>query len=102
MEDPKRFYAQLGDSIREAREGQNISQANLARAVGLSRPSITNIELGRQRLHVQQLLSIAQALRVPIIDLVPDAESQRAIPTGLRGAKREFVQEIVAPRRGDR
>ncbi len=67
-----RFNAALGESIRRHRD-QRMTQAELAQRVGLSRTSVTNIECGRQRLLVDQLVDIAAALEVPVADLVPPA-----------------------------
>lgn len=61
-----RFNSELGRKIRAARESQKITQEQLGNAVQLSRTSITNIELGRQRLLVDQLAGIASTLGRPV------------------------------------
>ena len=43
----RNFYRELGRLIRDRRKAISLSQAGLAANVGLSRTSITNIELGR-------------------------------------------------------
>lgn len=75
-----RFNMELGGRIRARRE-RTMTQAALAKAVGLSRTSITNIECGRQRLLVDQLADIASALGVPVADLIPSSPSQAEEPT---------------------
>ena len=72
------FNEQLGLRIRAAREGK-LTQATLAATVGLSRTAITNIECGRQRLLVDQLVDIAGALGVPPAELLP-AQTSSAQP----------------------
>lgn len=54
--------AALGSMIRTLRKGRGMSQAELAAKSGLERTSITNIEIGNQRLGVDKLVKIADAL----------------------------------------
>lgn len=67
---PQNFNEELGRRIRAAREGK-LTQAALAAQVGLSRTAITNIECGRQRLLVDQLVEIAGAIGIPAAELLP-------------------------------
>jgi transcriptional regulator with XRE-family HTH domain len=48
-----------------------MSQAALAKAVGLSRTSITNIEQGRQPVNIHTLYAMADILGVEVGDLLP-------------------------------
>lgn len=64
------LYAAVGDRIKSARRARGWNQTRLADAIGLRRSSITNVEAGRQRLAIHQLLAVSQALRVDIGDLL--------------------------------
>ena len=64
------FNQELGRLIRGARNGK-LTQAALGERIGLSRTAITNIECGRQRLLVDQLVEIADALDVSAAELLP-------------------------------
>lgn len=64
------LYIELGKKIKNARGMR--SQAELAKASSLSRTSITNIEKGRQHLPLHTLYAIANALEIPITELLPD------------------------------
>lgn len=64
------FNEELGRRIRAARHGK-LTQAVLGEQIGLSRTAITNIECGRQRLLVDQLVDIADALGVAAAELLP-------------------------------
>lgn len=66
------FHEELGRRIRAARGGK-LTQAALGASVGLSRTAITNIECGRQRLLVDQLVEIAGVIGVPAADLLPSS-----------------------------
>ena len=75
-----RFNTELGRKIRAAREARARTQEDLGVAVKLSRTSITNIELGRQRLLVDQLAGISAELGISIDELVPSAEFLKPTP----------------------
>ncbi|HMD02977.1 MAG TPA: helix-turn-helix transcriptional regulator [Candidatus Baltobacteraceae bacterium] len=56
--------------IRATREAAGLSQGDLAARAGLSRPSLANIEAGRQTITLRQLGAIAYALRIRAADLL--------------------------------
>jgi len=69
------FNEELGRLIRQARSGK-MTQAELGERIGLSRTAITNIECGRQRLLVDQLAEIADALDIPATELLPPRSNE--------------------------
>ena len=61
------------------RLGQNVTQEGLAKLVGLTRTSLTNIEKGRQKILLHTFADLAAALRVAPAELLPpDKLSPRA------------------------
>lgn len=62
------FYGSFGDAVRRARETADMTQADLASKIGLSRPAVANIELGRQGTLLHTALDIAAALGVSLTD----------------------------------
>ena len=72
------FYKEVGRRIREARRRRKpaLTQDGLARLVGLTRTSITNIEQGRQKCLIYTLSEIATALQVEPASLLPIATFQ--------------------------
>lgn len=52
-------------AVRRLRQDSLMTQQQLADAVGMSRTSITNIELGRQRVLLEDLWSFAKAFDLP-------------------------------------
>ncbi|OGA48892.1 MAG: hypothetical protein A3F74_27705 [Betaproteobacteria bacterium RIFCSPLOWO2_12_FULL_62_58] len=76
----KRFYVEFGRSVRRQRERDDLglSQEALAKRVGLSRTSITNIEKGRQQIPLHALYTFADALGVDPTSLLPDKKSLTA------------------------
>lgn len=68
---PTGLYHELGKRIRSVRESKNLTQEALAESVSMTRPSIVNIEKGRQRVPVHTLVRIAEALSVDPSHLLP-------------------------------
>lgn len=75
MIDERRLFKEVGRKISQLRAapvgGTRLTQADLAEMVGLTRTSITNIEKGNQKVPLQVLYRICEALRVPITDVMP-------------------------------
>jgi transcriptional regulator with XRE-family HTH domain len=61
---------QIGDRIRTARTGRKLSQEKLAETIGVDRKTVNRIEQGAHATSIDRLLLIADALRVPLRDLV--------------------------------
>lgn len=61
---------QIGDRIRAARGERKLSQEKLAEAVDLDRKTVNRIEQGTHATLIDHLLLIADALDVPLADLV--------------------------------
>ena len=55
-------YQAFGARLRMIRDALGINQTELAKRIGLERVSATNIEIGRQRIRLDQVESIAKAL----------------------------------------
>lgn len=64
-------YYKIGTIIRRIRKELGMTQADLARKVGLKRPSMVLIEKGKQRLSVYRLYRIAWAMNVSHKKLLP-------------------------------
>jgi transcriptional regulator with XRE-family HTH domain len=54
--------ARLGAEVRRARQEQNLTQAELARRMGVKPPYIAGLEAGTRNLTLGQLANIADAL----------------------------------------
>lgn len=87
--DEHRLYRTMGQSIRELRaskQGANgpLTQAELAKAVGLERTSITNLEKGTQKVPLHVLYAVCCALDVDVADVLPSLSEVR------RGVSKQF------------
>lgn len=67
------MYRAFGRAIAERRAGR-MTQAELARRVGISRASLANIERGEQRVYLHHGLALADALDLSLSDLAPAAK----------------------------
>lgn len=90
FEGNKPFYAAVGRRIAQARTGR-LTQEALAQKATLTRTAIVNIEKGRQQILLHTVVDIAQALAIPVTDLLPNRsvpESRTlARPKGEAGVK---------------
>lgn len=100
MEKEDSFYREIGARIRKSRKVRGLTQDNLARAVRLTRTSITNIEKGRQKLLAHTLCEFAYVLRVELTELLPKLEldSDAQLEEALRDKpsnERDWVKATV-------
>lgn len=65
------FYKLVGKRIADEREKAKLTQDELAERVGLSRPSIANVEQGRQAIPLHKFFEIAAAMGVAAVELMP-------------------------------
>lgn len=59
MRNVERVYREIGKMLSEFRQKNALTQENAAELLGLERTSITNIELGRQRIMLHTIIGIA-------------------------------------------
>ncbi len=94
------FYRQVGERIRAKRRERGLSQEGLAAAVGLKRPSMSNIEKGRQNILLHTFHDIADCLDVQAEALLPPKViPSSAMPDLSSYSKevREFVEAGIGP-----
>ncbi len=72
------LYNLIGAAIKQQRRKADMTQEQLADAVGVLRTSITNIEAGRQKPPLHVLYEVCIALGVEVVAILPtnDAVSQ--------------------------
>ena len=93
--DPESIYGVFGRRLRGLREERRVPQEELAVLSGLTRASIANIESGRQRVLLHQLLQFAQALEVTVADLVPKvAELSKPDNADKRESMEQYLQRL--------
>jgi transcriptional regulator with XRE-family HTH domain len=89
-----------------ARKRSKQTQAELARRVGLSRTSITNIECGRQAITLPVLVELALALDIEPAALVPTRKQGAFLARrlenlrGLNEEDRQWMHRVLATAAG--
>lgn len=81
---------EVGGLIFKARKAAGLTQAELAEHLEVGRPSVANIESGRQNLTLVRLFEIAAALGVSVPSLIPTGGVDHR-----RIAKRKRQQRLV-------
>ena len=64
------LYKNFGKNIKNQREVMNLTQEELGKRVELSRASIANIEVGRQKVALHQIYLFAKELNMHPTDLI--------------------------------
>lgn len=87
------IYQRMGAAVRELRLEAGWTQEDLACQIGLTRTSITNIEVGRQRLMMHQVVELADVFAVTVGRIVGAAIE----PPTVSG--KEYRDQIAALKR---
>jgi transcriptional regulator with XRE-family HTH domain len=66
----------VGERVRALRAARGLTQRELAGRVQISRPSIANVEAGRQNVGLRQLCALADALGVGVGELVAEVQHE--------------------------
>ncbi len=89
--DEERLYRLVGDSVRRRRAEIGMTQARLASEIGVTRTSVTNVEIGRQKPPLHLLFKICAVLDVEVRDIVPESREvvlSEAVPVEVDGEVR--------------
>jgi transcriptional regulator with XRE-family HTH domain len=101
MNKPDVFYKKVGENIRAKRKERGLSQEGLAKAVGLKRPSMSNIEKGRQNILLHTFCDIAETLNLVVAALLPERPNPESVQmpdlTSYSKGVREFVEAGIKP-----
>ena len=62
----------MGNRIREARKNAKLTQAELAKQIGVTQGAVTQWEIGRSAPKLQTMLALARALNVSVDYLIGD------------------------------
>jgi len=95
------FYKQVGQNIRAKRKELGLSQDGLAKAVGLKRPSMSNMEKGRQNMLLHTFCDIVETLNSTTNALLPartqTEPAQMPDLTSFSKEVRKFVEAGIKP-----
>ena len=74
-DDERAFFVALGERMAQFRKARGITQAQIAEALGLTQQTYQSYEVGRRRIPVSTLPSVARALSVSLEDLFGETEN---------------------------
>jgi transcriptional regulator with XRE-family HTH domain len=97
------YFRALGAHVSELRKERNMTQAELARALGVSQQTVFAYELGDRRVSVLILAKLAKVFGVPVEELMgltktPAPKRQRVSKAAIQYAER-FMELRVTQRR---
>ena len=70
--DERAFFQTVGGRIAQARKDADLTQVQLAEALGIPQPQLASYEVGRRRVPVSMLPRLARVLDVPIEELISE------------------------------
>lgn len=70
MADLNVMYAFLGAYLRKVRQSRGVTQEQLAREIGVSRMTVTNIELGKHNVFFHTVMQMCLAIGVDPAEVV--------------------------------
>lgn len=92
-DNPVERRAQLAERLKEARKLAGLSQGQVAKLLGLHRPSVTEIEAGNRRVSAEELSQLAELYDVSVAWLVGEApDTVDAADPRLQLAARELLK----------
>jgi transcriptional regulator with XRE-family HTH domain len=82
------FYEQLGATVRRCRLERGLTQGDLASRLvpAVTRASIANLELGRQRVLAHTVAQLSEILNVPVTELFGPSPSETGDWTAVTAA----------------
>ncbi|MGO9409307.1 MAG: helix-turn-helix domain-containing protein [Spirochaetia bacterium] len=95
-------YRAFGRRLRDARRKAGMTQARLAKAVEISRTSITNIEAGRQPVYLHLFMRLAEVLGLAGADLLPTSTETEPsgemteLLSGLPSDTRDWINRVIS------
>lgn len=99
--DETQLYSELGSAIASRRRTLELTQAHVAARVGISRASLANIEVGRQKVLVHHLYKLASVLRLSspasLLPLPSSDESAERVPLprgGFTSRQRSQIEQF--------
>lgn len=91
MKDPCELAAQ---KMREIRKEMDLTQAEVAEKVGISRVSIANIEIGAQKPTLETIYKFAIAFKKEVPEILPSKEDVLELE-GISGKDKEFILNLI-------
>jgi transcriptional regulator with XRE-family HTH domain len=89
---PETERIKLGERLREAREYLELSQDEVARAVGLPRAAISLIESGQRKVEALELKKFAEIYQRPVSHFTGDGTKRPQLPAEVEHLARKAAR----------
>jgi transcriptional regulator with XRE-family HTH domain len=94
------IYKKLGNRLKKIRETSGISQEKLALILGLSRPTISQIENGDRKLAADELIKLSEIFNLSVNSLLDlEKELEVVLPENKKQAKADTKLRINVPQK---
>ena len=90
----REFFVAMGERIASLRRANNVTQVQLAEALNVSQQTLQSYEVGRRRIPVSALPTVAKTLSVSLEELF--GTQAKAARSGKRGPMPQWQQHIEA------
>jgi len=94
MPEIEKFYKEIADRIKTERLKKRITQEDLGEVLELSRASVINLEKGRHRPSIYQLILISRFLKVDYNRFIPVSSSKPKAKKNAIGMKKDLSKMI--------
>jgi transcriptional regulator with XRE-family HTH domain len=98
--DSKTLYVLIGRLAVARRKALELTQEEVAQRMGISRASLANMEVGRQRLLIHQLYELAKALKLSgpeeLLPKIARTGSSRELPSIIGAELSEMERDQIA------
>jgi transcriptional regulator with XRE-family HTH domain len=90
----KQFYLALGQRIASYRKAVELTQTQLAEVLGISQKTMAHYEVGRLRISVEMLTTLAKTLGVSVEQLLEDDVPTKAAKRGPTSLLERQIEQI--------
>lgn len=92
--DEQPYFQALGQRIAKARSASDLTQVQLADALGISQPQLAFYEVGKRRVPVSMLPGLAKVLGVSVEALIADDDAAHIAAAAPRRTRRGPVSRL--------
>lgn len=90
------FFVAMGERITKLRKAHNLTQTQLAEALGVTQQTVQAYEAGSRRIPVSALPMVARTLSVSLMELFGEGPQQEKTAKRRRGPVPQWQQHIEA------
>lgn len=89
------FFVEMGVRIAALRKDRNVTQVQLAEALGVSQQTLQSYEVGRRRIPVSALPLVARTLSVSLDELFGESEQRSRAKRGPAPKWEQQIEQIA-------